>query len=227
MSILSRFNDIIKSNINAILDKYEDPSKLVDQYLIDLSKDLAEVKEETATVMAEEKRCKKALDENQKEMDKYVQLARKALEAGNEEDARVFLASKQKLAAQQESLQASYDAAKLNSQKMRQLHDKLTDDIQTLKTRKESIKSKVSVAKTQEKVNKYAESADKYNSTLGAFSRMEEKADQMLNKATAMGELNEAAGYDKAAELEKKYRFDEHSASVESDLAALKEELGL
>ncbi len=227
MSILSRFNDIIKANVNAILDKYEDPSKMVDQYLIDLSKDLAEVKEETATVMAEEKRCKKALDENQKEMDKYVDLARKALEAGNEEDARVFLASKQKLAAQQESLQAAYDAAKLNSQKMRQLHDKLTDDIQSLKARKEAIKSKVSVAKTQEKVNKYAETADKYDSTMGAFARMEEKADQMLNKATAMEELNSSVGYDKAEELERKYKYDEHGASVEADLAALKEELGL
>ena len=53
--------------------------------------------------------------------------------------------------------------------------------------------TKVSVAKTQEKVNKYADAADKYAGTLGAFERMEEKADKMLNKATAMDELNKRA----------------------------------
>lgn len=122
---------------------------------------------------------------------------------------------------------AAYEAAKLNSQKMRQLHDKLTSDIETLKSRKAAVQSKVSVAKTQEKVNKYAESASKIDGTMGAFARMEEKADQMLNKANAVSELNEAASYDKAAELEKKYKFSETSSEVEADLAALKAELGM
>ena len=44
MSILSRFNDIIKANINALLDKAEDPAKMIDQYLREMTDDLAEVK---------------------------------------------------------------------------------------------------------------------------------------------------------------------------------------
>ena len=58
MAILERFNDIIKANINAVLDKMEDPSKMIDQYLADMMDDLAEVKRETAGVMAEETRTK-------------------------------------------------------------------------------------------------------------------------------------------------------------------------
>ena len=48
MGILTRFTDIMKSNINALLDKCEDPAKMIDQTLRDLREDLAEVKKETA-----------------------------------------------------------------------------------------------------------------------------------------------------------------------------------
>ena len=225
MGMLDRFNDIVKSNITALMDKFEDPEKMVEQYLIDLSEDLAEVKEETAAVMAEEKRCKKAVEDNTKAVEKYVKLAKAALEAGNEGDARIFLTKKNELAAHGENLQAALDAAKVNAEKMRQLHDKLVSDIENLKVRKEAIKNKVSVAKTQEKVNKYADAADKYAGTLGAFERMEEKDDKMLNKATAMDELNKTG--DAAADLESKYEIGEKDEAVEADLAALKAELGL
>lgn len=225
MGMLERFNDIVKSNITAIMDKFEDPEKMVEQYLIDLTEDLAEVKEETASVMAEETRCKKAVADNEKAVEKYLKLAKAALEAGNEGDARIFLEKKNELAAHGENLKAAWEAAKGNADKMRQLHDKLVSDIESLKVRKEAIKSKVSVAKTQERVNKYADASDKFASKVGAFARMEEKADRMLNMANAKDELNKAG--DKVADLESKYEIKEDNAAVEADLAALKAELGL
>ena len=63
MGILKRFKDIMSANINAMLDKAEDPEKMIDQYLRDLQEDLRNVKSETATVMADETRCKRALDD--------------------------------------------------------------------------------------------------------------------------------------------------------------------
>lgn len=54
--IITRFKDIMSSNINALLDKAEDPSKMIDQYLRNLESDLGKVKAETASVMAEEKK---------------------------------------------------------------------------------------------------------------------------------------------------------------------------
>ena len=84
MGFLDRFTSIVKANINELLDKAEDPEKMVDQYLREMTESLAEVREATAGVMAEEKRCKKLLDENREETEKYEELARKALAAGNE-----------------------------------------------------------------------------------------------------------------------------------------------
>lgn len=59
MSIIGRFKDIMSANINALLDKAENPEKMVDQYLRNMNSDLAKVKAETAAVMAEEQRAKK------------------------------------------------------------------------------------------------------------------------------------------------------------------------
>lgn len=56
MGILTRFKDIMSANINALLDKAEDPEKMIDQCLRNLNSDLGKVKAETATVMAEEQR---------------------------------------------------------------------------------------------------------------------------------------------------------------------------
>ena len=227
MGVLQRFSDIISANVNALLDKAEDPGKMCDQYIRNMTDDLAEVKKETANVMAEEKRCKRLLDENQAEVEKYLDLAKKALAAGNDEDAKVFLAKKQELEALGESIKIAYDGAAANSAKMRQMHDKLTSDIETLKARKETIKAKVAVAKATETVNKYASATKKAQGAMDAFSRMEEKADKMLDAAEATSELNEAAAtLDEAKNLEAKYGAGS-SQAVEDELAALKLQMGI
>ena len=223
-NIMSRFNDILKANINELLDKFEDPSKMIDQYLRDMMEDLADVKKETAAVMAEETRTKRAVDANVAEVEKYLALAKKALEAANEGDARVFLAKKQELETLGAALQTAYAVAHENAEKMRQLHDKLTNDINELKARKEAIKAKVAVAKTQEKLNAFDDRSDAAQDAMAAFKRMEEKADQMLDRANSMAELISKT-VDDAKALEKKYATS--SPSVEDELAALKSKLGL
>lgn len=225
MSILSRFNDIIKANINALLDKAEDPAKMIDQYLREMTDDLAEVKRETASVMAEETRTMRLADENQAQVDKCDALARKALQAGNETDARVFLARKQELEAAGAGLKTAYAAAHENAVRMREMHDKLARDIETLKSRRQSIKAKVTVAKTQEKINELSSASEKVNGAMGAFERMEEKANAMLDEANAMSELNNFS-VDEALKLEEKYAK-ENAPSVDDALAKLKEEMGL
>ena len=226
MGILDRFTDIIKANINDLLDKAEDPAKMIDQYMRELTDNLAEVKQETAGVMAEETRTKRLVDENTAEISRYYGLARKALEAGSEEDARVFLAKKQEFETKGESLQESYDAAHENAKKMREMHDKLVSDIEKLNGRREAIKAKVSVAKTQEKVNEFASSAEKTAGTMSAFDRMEAKADSMLDRANAMDELNQAPK-DEASALEEKYASAGNDAAVDEELSKLKSDMGL
>ncbi len=224
MGILARFNDIINSNVNALLDKMEDPSKMIDQYLRNLTKSLAEVKEETASVMAEEARTRRMTEENQADIQKYTDLAKKALQNGSEEDARVFIAKKQDLEAAAADLAKAYAAAKDNSDKMKQLHDKLISDIETLNSKREALKAKIAVAKTQEKMNSL--NGEKATAAFDSFARMEDRIDQALDRADAMNELN-AKPVDNAAELEKKYAASAKETAVSAELEQLKKELNL
>lgn len=226
MGMLDRFTDIIKANVNDLLDRAEDPSKMVDQYLRDLTESLAEVKQETAGVMAEEARTERQVKENEADISKYDSLARAALEAGNEDDARTFLAKKQQLVTKGEGLRAAAEAAHENATKMREMHDKLVGDIEQLKSRREAIKAKVAVAKTQDKVNKMSSAGDRAAGAMSAFDRMEAKADEMLDRSNAMSELSSEL-VDAAAELEKKYADSASTAAVDAELARLKEEMGL
>lgn len=226
MGIIQRFSDIMSANINALLDKAEDPSKMIDQYLRNLQKDLESVKEETATVMAEEKRCERELKECNAEIAKLQSYAEKAILAGNDNDAKQFLMKKTALVEKQAGLQQAYEAAAANSSKMKQMYDKLCSDISTLNARKDAIKAKVAVAKTQEKINKIGSSIQGAAANLSAFDRMEAKANQMLDKANAMAELNSTGASDSGVEdLMSKYDA-QPSVAVEDELAALKARLG-
>ncbi len=225
MGILTRFKDIMSANINALLDKCEDPSKMIDQYLRDLTENLAEVKQETAAIMAEEKRAKRLVDENAAEIAKYVELAKKALVAGNDDDAKVFINKKQSLETAAADLQKTYAAAHENAVKMREMHDKLVNDINSLEARRQNVKAKVAVAKTQEKMNKITGSMEASSGTMRAFENMEAKVDRMLDAAQAAAELNKGAS-DSAENLAEKYAGGT-SSSVNDELAALKAELGL
>ena len=224
MGILNRFKDIMSANINAILDKCENPEKMIDEYMRQVVEQLADVKKETAGVMAEEKRTKRLVDENAEQVTKYDQLARKALTAGNEEDAKTFLAKKQEYVNNGIDLQKSYEVAKTNATKMKEMHDKLTKDVQDLEQRRKNVKSKVAVAKTQEKLNKISSSMGTASDAMNAFERMEEKADNMLDRANSTAELNEDvdAGIEN---LEDKYN--NPSSSVDEELEKLKKEMGM
>ncbi|MBQ4522999.1 MAG: PspA/IM30 family protein [Lachnospiraceae bacterium] len=226
MGILQRFGDIMSANINALLDKCEDPAKMVDQCLRDLEKDLGKVKAETASVMAEETRAKRELDEVNAEMKKYEEYAKKALLAGNEDDAKKFLEKKNSLASTQASLQQTYDIASANATKMRQMHDKISKDIVDLNARKDAIKAKVAVAKTQEKMNKMTSKIGSATNSMNAFDRMEEKANKMLDAANAMAELN-AQPKDEIDDLAAKYDTVGTDSTVDDELAALKAQMGL
>ena len=95
MAILKRFGDIMRANINALLDKAEDPAKMVDQMLLDLNEDLAAVKKETASVMAAATNARQQVNDCKADIAKYEAAAKAAVKAGNDDDARKLLATKQ------------------------------------------------------------------------------------------------------------------------------------
>jgi phage shock protein A len=222
MGILTRFKDIMASNINALLDKAEDPEKMIDQCLRNLNNDLGKVKAETAAIMAEEQRSKRALDECNDEINKMQSYTVKALEAGNEADAKKFLEQKVALSSRQPGLSQAFDLAHNNAAHMRQMHDKLVEDINELEQRKDMIKGKLAVAKTQERINKMGDSVVSANNSMASFKKYEEMADKALDKANAMAELNRSSSDQDIEDLAKKYASD---STVDAELAALKASL--
>ena len=227
--ILSRFKDIMSSNINALLDKVEDPMKMIDQYLRNLESDLGKVKAETAAVMAEETKSKRELDECIDSINKMQTYAEKALLSGNEADARTFLSKKGELNNKLISLQQTYDIAKANSTKMREMHDKLIKDISQLNTRRDELKAKMAVANTQEKLNKIGSSVNGAIGNMSKFDEMEAKINKKLDTANAMAELNNSQKEENIEDLIAKYDNETKNTSSEIDdeLSELKSKLGL
>lgn len=224
MGILSRCAEIMEANINALLDKCEDPAKMVDQTLRKLNENLADVKKETAGVMAEEKRAKRVLDDAKAEVDKWDGYARKALKAGNEGDAREFLSKKAQAESKLADADKVYQVAKSNADKMRGMHDKLVSDIGILESKRETIKAKAAVARTQETINKATSGADTSGS-LKKFDDLEARVDKRLDAAMAEAELS-APPTDSATELAAKYDGG-GSAGVDEALAKMKAEMGI
>ena len=218
MEILKRFKDIMTSNINALLDKAEDPEKMIDQYLRDLNSDLGKVKSETAAIMAAEKRERRELEELEKEIGDMHRYALKALEASNEDDARKFLQRKAELSEKVTDKQTAVELAAANTQQMRQMHDKLESDIGELESRRSELKGKASVAKTQKRMNDFASSVNGAGERISAFDKMEQKISQELDEAIAMSELNKGSGTD-IKDLAAKYDSD---SSVDEELKTLK-----
>ena len=220
MAILKRFGDIMRANINALLDKAEDPAKMVDQMLLDLNEDLASVKKETASVMAAATNARQQVNDCKADIAKYEAAAKAAVKAGNDDDARKLLATKQQYESTLTSLETAATVAEDNAAKMRQMHDKLVNDINSLQARRAAVHAKVSVANAQQHVN---EATAKASRGTAAFERMEEKADRMLNEANATAELNTQASNE---DIANKYLAG-GSASVDDELARLKAEVGV
>lgn len=226
MEILTRFKDIMSANVNALLDKAEDPAKMVDQTLLNLRKDLAEVKKETAAVIADEKNAKRKVTECEKQIDDYKEAAENALRAGNEGDARTLLEAKKKEEEKLAALQKTYDMTATNADNMQAMHDKLVMDIENLESKRDSIKAKMATAKAQKHMNQVLSGGDKAAASIDAFERYEAKTDKMLDEAAAMTELNKTADDNTADSLLDKYK-NGGSANVDDELEKMKRELGL
>lgn len=221
---LARIPKILESNINSILDKFEDPAKMIDQMLIDYKKDLADVKRDTVAVMADVKLAEKKLQECDDDIARKQKAAENALKAGNEADARTLLAAKQTMEVTRESLLQNLAVAQKNADMMQEGYNKLVRNIEELESRKDAAKAKIAMAKAQEHIN---EAVSKVNSKvdISSFTKYEEKAERMLAQANANAELD--AANVSTESLTEKYANSADSASVDDELASLKASLGI
>ncbi len=203
MSILDRFKEIMSSNLNAFLDGAEDPIKMIDQYLRNIEADLESVKDETANVMAEEKRIQRAIDEHNAQIEKLDDYASKTLQ----DDARAFISKKTAMVDELEGLKELYDNALLNTQNIKTMYDKLVKDIAELESQSPMLKAQFAQAKLQGSIAKMIS---------GSISD---------DRATAMLELNKIEDSDPTDELIDKYDNCTINSDVENELARLKQNL--
>lgn len=225
MGVLDRFTTIMKSNINALLDKAEDPEKMIDQALRDAREDLAEVRKETANLIASANAANKDVSECEAKVAEYTSAAKNALKAGNEADARTLLVKKQEYETALASYKQTAAVIQAKADQMREMHDKLMRDISTLETKKDTIKAKMAAAKAQQRVNDVMAGGKDAKVSLETFDRMSEKADRMLGAANAESEL--LSGKSSEEELLDKYQTGAGGASVDAELERMKQELGL
>ncbi|WP_405131183.1 PspA/IM30 family protein [Paenibacillus sp. FSL H8-0317] len=231
MGILSRFRDVMKANVNHMLSRAEDPEKSVNEYMRSLSSDLGQVKAETAALLSDESRAKRAFDECSAEVKKLQRYAEKSAESGDEDKARGFLEKKVKLADKLNELQVAYERASAKAKMMKHMNDKLVADLGQLEARHAELKGRMADAKAQQQANERNASAGRADA---AFKAMEDKANQALNEAEALAELRAGTQEDDLdeliAQLERDMNADAGnnenvSPNAEEELAAIQEKL--
>ena len=220
MSIISRIKSLLAANANAALDAVENPDVMIDQYIREAESNLGEVKAHTADAMVIAGKCQKKVDAINAEIAALEGYAKKALEAGNEEDSVKFLEKKVSLEAELPELEASLASANATVENLRGVHDKLQSEVDGYRLKRDTLKSKVSIMKANEAATKVLDSG-RYTSTAVNFSRIEERIDNMIAKQDALATLN-SGKKNEVSELKAKYGSAEHDAAVQAELAKLK-----
>jgi phage shock protein A len=219
--ILSRARDILASNINALLDKCEDPAKMIDQLLRDARKNLADVKKESANVIAQETAALRALEKERADVLEYTRATKAALAAGNEADALKLAERVAKEEAELAQAEKVYSICKANADNMRAMFKKLSADVQLLEGKRSNLKGLVAASKAQESINQMA---SKTTGGIGTkIDDMERKIQQRFDAASAMASLDAEVG-DEAATLMSKYSGSGGASDV---INRLKGEMGI
>ncbi len=219
MALFKRVRDLTAATLNDLIDKAEDPVKMINQFIRDMEEEIAEAEVAVAKQIAMEHRFKEERDEAQAMVQKRQEQAEKALELGNEDLARKALQDKKEHQERLDTFSAEYDKAKTLADDLRAKLDDMKDEFLKMKGRREMLVARADAAKVQKQIN-HAMGSFNTDSASRGFSRMEEKVAQMEAEAEASGELR---GRKASLDEELDHLGDN---TVEDELAALKAKLG-
>jgi phage shock protein A len=189
MGIFTRFRDIISSNINAMLDKAEDPEKLIKLMIREMEDTLVEIKTACAGVMASEKKIQRQLESHRSRRRYWGEKAELAVNKGRDDLAREALIEKRKFTRRTESLEqdlAEHDQLIEQYQAdIRQLEDKLKtarDKQRMLVQRHVHARNKIQAQRDIRRIDS-SESLMKFDELENRIERMEAEAD-LVNYGT-------------------------------------------
>jgi phage shock protein A len=214
MGIFSRLTDIVNSNLNSILDRAEDPEKLIRLVIQEMEDTLVEVRSSTVRTIAERKEIERKLSQLGREMDEWQRKAELALSRDRDDLAKGALVAKSKIAEQIDALQHQLthieEALAKSSEDISRLQEKLTD----AKKREKAIVLRHKSAASRLKVNTQIHD-DRINDAFARFEQVERNLDELEGRA-------ESLDIGRRKTLAEEFSDFEASTKVEQELADLK-----
>ena len=215
-----RMKTYVGSELNAALDKAEDPVKMLDQFMREMSADIREAETAVAKQLANEKMLQKKYEEASAMAEKRQRQASEALEAGKEDLARRALEDKQSHAKQAESMKQAYEQAAKDVAVLRDKLSEMKREYEGMELKQDSLKARAESAKTRTKINRSMSSVGGDESRQG-FERMEEKV--MRHEAEA--DVSEEMRSDSRS-IDDELNSMKKTSEVDDELAELKRKLG-
>ncbi|MBQ9059102.1 MAG: PspA/IM30 family protein [Atopobiaceae bacterium] len=222
MAFFDRIADILKANINDMIDRAEDPEKMVKQLIVEMEGEVDDATQALGQAMGSQKMAAKELADAMAASADWNDKAKLALKAGNEKLAKKALDSKVGIDEQVKGLQASYDS-------ITEQVDKLKEQVQGLKMKLDEARARQNVLVARSKMADAATevattiSSTNIDSAFAKLDKLERKIAEKEATAEAYTEIN--GGFD--VELDETFEQLEHKAAVEDELERLKGELGI
>lgn len=212
-----RMQTVVGSELNSMLDKAEDPVKMLDQFMREMEADIREVESAVVKQIANEKLLQKKVNDSNSMITKREEQAIKALESGNEDLARRALEDKKVHSEQVASLEESYNRAKEDATTLRSKLDEMKNEYNQMKLKKDSLKARAESAQVRTKMNR-AMSGIGGNESRNGFERMEEKVLQSEAEAETSEDMRSS---NRSLDDE----FKSLDSGVDDELAALKKRM--
>ncbi len=225
MGIFSRLGTLIKSNINDLITKAEDPEKMLSQVLLEMQQQLAEAKKAVAVAIADEKKLQKQYTAEQEKAKEWERKAMVAVRAGDDGLARQALVRKQEHENISEQFQQQWVAQKQAVEKLKDALRLLNNKIEEAKRKKNILIARKKRAEAQQQIANTMQGLGD-TSAFDTFDRMAERIALMEAEAEAGAEL---AGELSGDTLESKFMALEAGGGAAEDdaLAELKAKMGL
>ncbi|RMF90103.1 MAG: PspA/IM30 family protein [Nitrospinota bacterium] len=221
MGIFDRITTVIKSNINDLINRAEDPEKMLNQMMIDLREQLAQAKREVAVAIADEKRLQKLYEAEADQAAQWEKRAMLAVEKGDDALAREALTRKKEHENLANQYKKQWEQQKASTENLKNALRTLNRKIEEASRKKNLLVARQKRAKAQKHIHEtMSRLAD--TSAFETFDRMAAKVDQMEAEAEAAVEIEADLG---GEDLEKRFAELE-TGSVDAELAALKAKMG-
>jgi phage shock protein A len=220
MSIFARISDIFKANVNDMLDKAEDPEKMLKQMVIEMEESVNKTTMAVAQAIANEVSLQKKLEKARKDKTEWEQKAMQALTAGREDLARAALEQKNIIDKNIVDLEPIYAQAKETTNNLRIQLDKLKSKLDEARTRQSTLIARSQAAKAQKQIAQQLSGVG--SDAFSKFDKFEQKIEKLESEAVAFEQL---AGENSS--LDDEFKKLGTSSSVDSDLLALKAKMGM